>query len=148
MLGRRHPNDIDLYQMLGTLLLHVETGGVFAEVGREFKREYAQILKRYGLDDAIDDEWVYHGQDRRDDERSRYHYRQVTRFTDAYFACIKTSRAAIEAGQPEEEAEKGIVFDVRRLIDSCTEKVKSIQQTAFADAAITPSHSFSPLAHV
>lgn len=146
ILGRRHPEDITLFQIVGTLLLHAKAGGAFHPIGTAFKEEYLTLLKRHALDDVINDEWVFSGQSRTDNALSQKHFADVKRCTDAYFSCKDTYQAAIAAGTDPDDAERGIIFDVRNLIDTYIEKIRIIQNTAFVPASM-PEQS-SPLVHV
>lgn len=60
MLGRRDLNDLDLYQIVATLIMHYEHGGYFADIGEQFVLKIVAILQRYELYDTLfDAPWVF-----------------------------------------------------------------------------------------
>lgn len=126
MLARMHLGDIDLYQLIGTVLVHEQFGGPFKKFAGEFKKRYAAILKNHGIDDVLKESWIYRqGDNRMDNEASKRHYKTVTKVTDAYFDCADNCE---QTGRAE-----GIIFDVRDLIEWLKQSVKIEQEKLYHD---------------
>jgi hypothetical protein len=128
MLGRMHLNDIDLYQLIGTALVHAQFGGPFENFGKEYKQRYEAILKKHGngLESVLKEKWIYkQNDDRKDDGASKSHHETVKKVTDAYFDCADKS--------DQTGVQEGIIFEVRALNDWLKESIKGVQEKLYHD---------------
>lgn len=121
MLGRMNLNDIDTYQLVGTVLAHGQFGGPFSKFTEEFKKRYVQILQKYGLDEVLDGNWIFtDAEELKDDRENKKHHQTVTMVTDAYFECADNFS---ETGKSE-----GIIFELRELLDWLKQEIKGKQK--------------------
>ena len=126
MLGRRSLEDIELYQLLGTVLIQGQAqSGPFQHLAGRFKEEYLEILKAHGIDSVLRGSWIFDPVvDRlQDDEVNRDHFQTVKMCTDAYFACAED--------YAETREEKGIIFEVRALFDWLRAEIRQIQELMY-----------------
>lgn len=60
ILGRHSLRDLGLHQMLGTLLVHNQFGGMFENVGKDYAEAFSKILEKNQLLPALNQSaWVY-----------------------------------------------------------------------------------------
>ncbi len=120
MLGRRHPNDMKLFQLLHSVLAQEKYGGPFGDFAEEFKKRYLQILRKYGMEQVLDENWIC-GNGNSTTGAGKRHYENVRVCTDAYFACADRYS---ETGE-----EQGIIFEARKLFDWLRESVRVVQES-------------------
>jgi len=126
MLGRRSPHDIELYQLLGTVLVHGQFGGPFGKLAQKFIKKHAAIIKKYKLQDAFTEKWIYSAKDdMRDDQASERHYQCVKKITEAWVECYDN---VVENG-----VEEGVVFEMRELFDWLRAEILPIQAQLLTD---------------
>jgi hypothetical protein len=124
MGGRMTPEDVDLYQLLGTVLVHDEYKGPFGKFAEEFKERFMEILERHGLSDVINENWIYiNDAEHNDEESSMSHFHDVRKVTDAYFFCAEEAKRTGEA--------KGIIYEVRDLIRRLKQSVSAEQKKLY-----------------
>jgi hypothetical protein len=131
MLGRRDLNDLDLYQIVATLIMHYEHGGYFADIGEQFVHRIVTILQRYELYDALfDAPWVFVPGVTPDTPNTTTlkHWEMVEAFT---------SMRMVAETQPR----KGITGDVRREIRRAYTQAK----TRFPDIVESDPAQFEKL---
>jgi hypothetical protein len=129
MLGRRSLEDIELIQLLGTVLIQAKAkSGPFAKFAEEFKRKYLEILKKYDLSSVIEGSWIFrpHADVLNDDEANKNHYKTVKKCTDEYFKCAEEY---MENGE-----ERGVIFEMRALFDWLRAEVKDVQNEVYFSA--------------
>lgn len=108
MLGRRDLDDLDLYQVIATLIMHYEFNGYFADLGEQFIQKAVALLQRYDLYDALfEAPWVFEPgvTNHRADADTLKHWEMVEKFTAMRIVS-------------ESDPEKGITGNVRHIIRS------------------------------
>jgi len=126
MFGRKAWSDIKYYQFISTALSNAQFGGPFEEIGKWYIAEYENLLERHKMKDILEDKWINKQYDdewckmsaKKKEESRKHHYETVKRCTDAWYKC---------AENPKDK--KGIIFEVRDLVDSLMEKMAVIQET-------------------
>lgn len=86
MLARGTLEDIDNYQLLGTLATHFVYGGPLAPLMEQYAEQFLSLMRHFQLKDALfESRWVFDrkGHDRSD--TSWDHGRMVAKFTQAWF---------------------------------------------------------------
>lgn len=115
MLGRRHLNDLDLYQKVGTPLMHFENGGYFSDLGENLIRRVSAILDHYKLLTALyEAPWIFDPKAtvQTADMTTLKHWQMISKFTNARIVA-------------EERDDKGITGEVRAVIqDTFMESAK------------------------
>ncbi|MDD5025997.1 MAG: hypothetical protein PHH13_01325 [Candidatus Peribacteraceae bacterium] len=133
VLGRRHPGDAEIIQLIGTILIDEQVGGPFGPIGKEFMERLRAILKRYGIGKTLEAPWVFTSEEdkySKDNAPNIQHFEEAVKpCQDAYFACAEKYHRLAEAMGPEQAPQDGIIFDVRRLLDWIREQVNDNRPT-------------------
>ena len=132
VLGRRHPGDAQIIQLVGTILIDDQVGGPFAPIGKEFMERLHAILKRYGIESVLEAPWVFKDEEEKYSENNApniEHFEQAVKpCQDAYFSCAENYHRLAEALGPQAPRE-GIIFEVRELLDWARKQVDDTRPT-------------------
>lgn len=139
IFGRRHHNDIDRFQLWGTVLLYGQehqqlgrlVGNKFKQLESKYCNRFEEILGDHGLAAVLKESWVNtRTGNLKDGER---HFRKAVKVcTDAWEAC---SDACQESG-----VTAGIVPETRKMFDSLREEVAELQQAMRGMEVFTKQH--------
>jgi len=132
VLGRRHPDDARVVQLVGTVLMDMQVGGPFAELGEEYTKRLGAILDHYGIANVLDAPWVFRNDTEKynkNDAMSLAHFHDgVKPCQDLYFACAEAHHERTRRIGPDAPQE-GIIFDIRANVDWLRQQVETLQPT-------------------
>lgn len=121
ILGRRHLGDAEIYQLVGTVLIHgVSDEGPFSRLAEPYKKRLTTILNDWGLEGVLSASWVNSRDTYPTADAALKHFKHaIEPCTKAWFACREVYKKTGEVS--------GVVADVRNAVDWLRNEIRMAQ---------------------
>lgn len=116
MLGIVDLNKVYTYHFLGSLLSQIFYGWKYSKIGKEFIKEYINLLEKYSLKQILQEERIYN-KDTDNPKSGEQHYTLIKTITDIQ----KNNREQFLQTNSQDWL---IVFDIKNLLNKYKKKLK------------------------